>query len=225
MRWLRLCCLLLGLAAFDRPAAASAASPADGPGCLGVTAEECVRWLRATMTLDEGFLAASMARRHQTDVNGKPLGGGLVTVNGNLPGRIEPFVILLHLTPDDTVRRVESNLLGTLNNAHTAEAYDRSALYDIVWRLLGRRCPGIAKLDLYRFFENSVKPRIRDEQQDISSGLSGSGLSGRHRLISHAAGVLYCGVTFGYTSLLEWRGAADPRGAKTLNGFASIELR
>jgi hypothetical protein len=220
MRWLRLCYLVLGLAACARPTAAIAAGPADGPGCLSVTAEECVRWLRATMRLDESFLAASMARRHQTDVNGRPLGGGLVTVNGNLPGRIEPIVILLHLQPDDTVQRVESNLLHSLNNAHTEEAYDQSALYDIVWRLLGRRCSRIGKLDLYRFFENSVKPRLKDEQQDIASGLAG-----RHRLVSHAAGVPYCGVAFGYTSLLEWRGAADPRGAKTLKSFASIELR
>ncbi len=220
MRWLRLCCLLIGLAAGARPAATIAASPADGPGCLGVTAEECVRWLRATMRLDEGFLAASMARRHQTDVNGKPLGGGLVTVNGNIPGRVEPFVILLHLRPDDIVQRVESNLLLNLIAAHTEEAYDQSALYDVVWRLLGRRCPRISKLDLYRFFENSVKPRIREEQQDVSSAVSG-----RHRLVSHAAGVPYCGALFGYTSLLEWRGGADPRGSRRLKSFASIELQ
>ena len=219
MRWLRLCGLLLGLAACLRPTPGMAANPADGPGCLGVMAEECVRWLRATMTLDENFLTGAMAHRHDTDVNGRPIGGGLVTIYAKLPGRLEAFVILLHLRPDDTVQGVESNLLTNLIDVRTERLYDQSALYEIASRLLGRRCPGINKLDLYRFFENSVKPRIKQEQQDFAGSLNGL-----HRLISHAAGVPYCGVTFGYTSLLEWRGGKDPSGAAKLKSFSSIEL-
>ena len=109
MRWLRLCGLLIWLVAGAGLAPAVAAQPADGPGCIGVTAEECVRWLRATMTLDEGFLANSMARRHQVDVNGKPIGGGLVTVYAKLQGELDAFVILLHLRPDDTVQSAVSS--------------------------------------------------------------------------------------------------------------------
>src|SRR5690349_6115770 len=122
MRWLRLSYLLLSLMATP----AIAAGPADGPGCLGVTAEECVRWLRATMVLDERFLADALARRHQTDVNGRPLSGGLVTVYGRLPEPMEQFVILLRLRPDDIVKSAESNLLLDLINVHTAEVYDQS---------------------------------------------------------------------------------------------------
>ena len=180
MRWLRLGGLVIGLAACVRPIPAIA-NPADGPGCLGVSAAECVGWLRATMVLDERFVAASMAARHQTDVNGKPLGGGLVTVNARLPDRMDQFVILLHLRPDDTVKRVESNLLYNPIAARTEPVYDRTALYDIVWRLLGRRCPGIKKIQLYQFFENSVKPRISQQRQDFSSGLYGL-----HQVMSHA---------------------------------------
>ena len=220
MRWLRLCGFLFGLAAWGQPVPAIAAALADGPGCLGVMAEECVRWLRATMILDESFLAGSMARRHQTDVNGKPLGGGLVTVNGKLPGRVEGFVILLHLRPDDTVRRVESNLLSDLVDAHTELRYDHSGLYEIVSRLLGRRCPGIVKMDLYRFVENSVLPRLKQERQDFTGGLFGL-----HRVHWHAAGVPYCGVTVGYTTLIEWRGSADPRAGRSKKSFSSIELQ
>lgn len=217
MRWLRLCCLLLGLAAPP----AIAAGPGDGPGCLGVSAEECVRLLRATMVLDEPSTAQAMARRHQTDVNGRPLSGGLVTVYGRLPERMEQFVILLHLRPDDTVKRVESNLLLNLVSVRTAEIYDQSGLYDIVWRLLGRRCGVIGKLDLYRFFENSVKPRIAHRQEDLSSGLNGL-----HRIVSHADGVPYCGgVTFGYTNLFEWRGGKNPASAARPKQFSSIELQ
>ncbi|MGC2411748.1 MAG: hypothetical protein WA459_03500 [Stellaceae bacterium] len=221
MRWLLLCGLALGITAGAYATSAIAAPPADGPGCLGVTAEECVRWLRATMTLDESFLAASLARRHQVDVNGRPLGPGLVTIDGKLPGRLEQFVILLHLGPDDRVHSVESNLLLNLIEVHTEEVYDQSALYDIVWRLVGRRCPGIAKLELYRFFENSVKPRITHQQEDLSSGLHGL-----HRMVSHAGGVPFCGgVTLAYTNLLQWRGAANPAAAAKRTQFSSIELQ
>src|SRR5271154_1159985 len=158
MRWLLLCGLALGMTACARSAPATAANSADGPGCLGVAAEECVRWLRATMVVDENFLANSMAHRHDADVTGRPRGGGLVTVYAKLPGQLDAFVILLHLRADDTVQSVESNLLVNLLAAQTEEVYDQSRLYDIVWRLLGRRCPGITKIDLYRFFDNSVKP-------------------------------------------------------------------
>ena len=213
--------LALGIAICARPAPLIAANPADGPGCLGVTAEECVRWLRATMTIDENFLVGAMAHRHDTDVNGRPIGGGLVTVYAKLPGELDAFVILLHLRPDDRVQSVESNLLHDLLTVQTERFYDQSKLYDIVSRLLGRRCPGITKIELYRFFENSVKPRISQQRQDLSSGINGL-----HRIRLHAAGVPYCGgVTLAYTHVLEWHGSNDPDAAAKLTRFSSIELQ
>jgi hypothetical protein len=221
MRWLMVCGLALGIAACADPAPAIAAQPADGPGCLGVTAEECVRWLRATMTVDENFLVGAMARRHETDVNGRPIGGGLVTVHARLPGELYNFIILLHMRPDDTVESVESNLLDDLLTAETERVYDRSKVYDIVWRLVGRRCPGISRIALYRFFENSVKPRVTHQRQDFSGGINGL-----HRIWSRAAAVPYCGgVSFAYTHLLEWRAAKDPEAAAKTHEFSSIELR
>src|SRR5437870_7080930 len=109
MRWVAICGVVTALAACaPQPAAKAAANPADGPGCLGATAETCIRWLQATMTLDEGFIPAAMARRHRVDVNGRPLDGGLISLSGKLPGWLEPLVILIHLKPDDTVASVES---------------------------------------------------------------------------------------------------------------------
>ena len=221
MRWLLLCGLALGIAGGAHPAPAIAAPPADGPGCIGVMVEECVRWLRATMTIDGDFLVGAMAHRHDMDVNGRPIGGGLVSVYAQLPGELYNFVILLHLRPDDTVQRVESNLLHDLLTTGTERFYDQSKVYDIVWRLLGRRCPGISKIDLYRFFENLVKPRITRQRQDLSSGINGL-----HRIWSRATGVPYCGgVTFAYTHLLEWRGAKDPEAAAKATESVSIALQ
>jgi len=220
MRTLRLSGFVWALLAGILPTAAHALGAADGPGCLGVRVEQCVGWLRATMQVDESFLAGALAQRHQVDVNGRPLGGGLLTVNAKLPDRVDQFVILLHLRPDDTVARVESNLLLNLIDARTEPVYDQSGLYDIVWRLLGRRCAGIDKLGLYRFFENAVKPRIRQEQKDLASGLWGV-----HRLVSHAAEVPYCGAGFTYTNLTEWRGSADMKAGRNFKQFSAIELK
>jgi len=90
------------------------------------------------------------------------------------------------------------------------------------WRgtSLGRRCAGIGKLELYRFVENSVLPRLKSERQDFTGGLFGL-----HRVHMHAAGVPYCGVSFGYTTQLEWRGSADPRAGRSKKNFSSIELQ
>jgi hypothetical protein len=221
VRWLHLCGLVLGIAAGARSAPSFAVEPTDGPGCLGVTVEECVRWLGATMTVDQNFLAASMGHRQDTDVNGKPIGGGLVTVYAKLPGELDSFVLLIHLRPNDTVERVESNLLRDLLTARSEQFYDQSKLYDIVWRLVGRRCPGIRKLELYRFFENSVKPRVTRQQEDLSTGLNGL-----HRIVSHAAGVPYCGgISLAYTHLIEWRGSTDAEAAAKRTQFSSIELQ
>lgn len=219
MRWRRVLAFVCAASACLWAVPAMAVGPGDGPGCLGVTVAECVAWLRSTMMLDENFLAQAMARRHEVDVNGRSLGSGLIVVNGRLPGRPEQFVLLLRLGPGDIVRRVESNLALRLTDARTEAVYDQSGFYEIVWRVLGQRCPGIAKLDLYRFFENAVKPRIHQEQMDLSKSLWGV-----HRLISHAAGVTYCGVSFGYTGLTEWRGSSDIRSGRNFTDFASIQL-
>jgi hypothetical protein len=142
-----------------------------------------------------------------------------VTVYGRLPQSAAQFVILLHLRPDDTVGRVESNVTLNLLDARTEAVYDQSGFYDITWRLLGRRCPGLSKIDLYRFFENTVKPQVRVDREDFPGGLFSL-----HAITSRAAGVPYCGARFGYSNLVEWRGAKDLRTARQLKSFSYFDL-
>jgi hypothetical protein len=173
------------------------------------------------MRLDEGFVAAAMARRHRVDVNGRPLGGaGILSLSGRLPGQIETTLVVLHVAPDDMVTLAEARLLRNLAAAQTEDEYDRSGLYELSARLLGRRCPNLVKLELYRFFENSVKPRIATERQDLSSGLQGL-----HRLQMHSPPLSYCNASFTYSQQIEWRGSADPLAAANVTGHASIALQ
>jgi hypothetical protein len=224
MRWLAICGVVAALAASlapPPPAHAAAANPLDGPGCLGVPAEACVHWLQATMRLDEGLIPAALARRHRVDVNGRPLGGGgLVSLSGRLPGRTETLVMLVRLNPDDTVISVESSLMRDLIPAATEAAYDQSGVYDMVARILGRRCPSLTKLALYQFIENSVKPRIKTDRRDLSAGLLG-----RHRLTARAADLAYCGARFTYTTYVEWTGATSMEAGRNVSGYWSIEVK
>src|SRR5260370_1653768 len=132
MRWVAICGVSALLAPCAAPPAAKlVANPADGPGCLGVPAETCVRWLQATMALDEGFIPAALARRHRVDVNGRPLDGGLITLTGKVPGRLEPMVNLIPLRPDDTVIPLETSLAPNLTPAPTANLHAPSRLYHV----------------------------------------------------------------------------------------------
>ena len=228
MRWLAMCGLvaIVGLAAASAPVAAQqpvsdpAPDPTNGPGCLGQKVEACVQSLRASMQLDEGRLASALSRRHMTDVNGRPFGAGLVNISGRIPGRTQTQIMLLRLAADDTVASVEASLLGDLIPARAAEAYDQSGVYDIVARILGRRCPGLERLAFYRFIENAVKPRIKMERRDLSAGLLG-----RHRLTARAAEVPYCGAHFTYTTFVEWTGANNMEAGRNPAGYWSIELK
>ena len=221
MRRLGVCALVTFLIVTAIPVLAqNTASVADAPGCLGVPVDTCVRWLGARMSLDHGFLPAAMARRHSVDVNGRPLGNDGITVMGRLPGRVERTMILLKLRPDDTVASAEASLLSNLVAARTEADYDRSGLWDVVQLLLGRRCAGIAKLELYRFFENSLKPRIATQRQDLSAGLFGL-----HRLTAQSAAVPFCGASFSYRQHAEWRGSAEAPGSNNVVGHAAITVQ
>jgi len=221
MRWLAVCGVVAGLACVAPAYAQTAiANPLAGPGCLGAPAESCVRWLQATMRLDEGLIAAALARRHRVDVNGRRLGPGLVSLSGRLPDRTETLVLLVRLNPDDTVAGVESSLMRDLIPSTAEAAYDQSGVYEIVARILGHRCPSLTRLDLYRFIENSVKPRIRIERRDLSAGLLG-----RHRQTARAADLPYCGARFTYTTYVEWTGANNMEAGRNVSGYWSIEVK
>ena len=210
----------MAVASASASAQQTVADPAQGPGCLGTPLTACIAWLRASMQLDEGRIASALSRSHWTDVNGKPFGAGLVDLSGRLPGRTQTQIMLLRLAPDNTVASVEASLLGDLIPARAAEAYDQSGVYDIVVRILGRRCPSLTRLDLYRFIENVVKPRIKTDRRDLSAGLLG-----RHRQTARAADLPYCGAHLTYTTYIEWTGANNMEAGRNVAGYWSIEVK
>src|SRR5207248_725323 len=175
-------------------AAATASAQAQAPsgGCLGASVTACIANLRASMTLEEGLLADSLAQRHRIDVNGRAR-GSIVTGFGRLPGHPDLVTIVLDLSPDDRVTAAAATLLRDPRKAHTERDYAETGLSDIAQRLAGGRCPDAAPLAFYRFFENAVKPRIAVSREDIRGAFAG----GHHELAT-AERVPHCGVRLTY---------------------------
>ena len=175
---------------------------------------------RRELRKDERFIAASLARRHQVDVNGRSLGPGLLTLTGALRGRAEPLALLLRLTPEDAVASVEAALPDDPVEARTERQYEQSGLYQVLSPLLGRRCPEMAApLAVYRFFENAVKPRLATVREDVKGGFYGG-----HKAISRAADIPFCGARFSFRRSIEWRGSEDPHYSRTVKAYYVITL-
>lgn len=183
-------------------AAAMAQAPPSA-GCVGATVTACVAGLRTSMVLDEGLLANALAQRRKTDVNGRPIGGGM-TIFARLPDRPDPVPIALTLTPDDRVATAAARLLHDPRLARTEQDYAETGLYELALRLAGNRCPDPAPLALYRFFENSVKPRLHTSREDLRGAFAGG-----HREVSVAERVPYCGIAVTFIGVRTWSGADD----------------
>jgi hypothetical protein len=202
------------------PSPAPAPPPAPPPpGCLGARIEACLQSLQASMSVNPAALADALARRSRIDVNGRRIGGGLVSVTATLPGRLEPMVVVLRLGPNDTVASAETTLPSDPAFARTEAEYDKTALYEMTLRLLGRRCAEIQPLAFYRFFENTVKPRISSRREDVRGGLFGG-----HKMFETANRVPLCGASFSYAALVEWSGADDPDFARNMRGIYTIRF-
>lgn len=204
-------CLVLG--------AVAATGARAQTGCLGYPLDACLGSLRSSLAVDESFIAGSLARRHRVDVNGRTIGSGLVSISAKLPGRLEPLLILVHLAPDDRVTAIETALLRDPMPARTETEYDETGLYQLTLRLLGRRCPEMTPLGVFRFFENSVKPAVQRTQEDIRGGILGG-----HRRTDWSKPLPFCGAWFSYGGQVQWSGPLDLNFGRNITTVYTIKL-
>lgn len=199
------------------PSAAAELHAGTTAGCLRVPITTCVAALRASMIMDGNYLVGTLATRQHVDVNGRRL-GGTINVSGLLPNQMEPVTMLLSVGPDDRVTQIEASLLGNPLTALTEQGFRDTGLYDVVVRSLGNRCSELSPPNLYRFFENTVKPRVTVTQQD-SGGIFSS-----HEQIFRAERIPYCGVSFTFFQRRTFSGPQDPNFASNIRDFWSIRL-
>ncbi|HVH79329.1 MAG TPA: hypothetical protein VM782_08060 [Stellaceae bacterium] len=130
-------------------------------GCLHTQLRACMIALGTAFWFDMKTVAPRIAQRNELDVNGK-MAHRRLSLDVRLPlGTTYTGItlILASPAPNDEVVKIELWLSQDPENAHTASEYDRTMLYDAVSALLGSKCPGLDKLALYRFYENTIKPR------------------------------------------------------------------
>lgn len=132
-------------------------------GCIGRDAHTCAASLAQVLAVGDSYKNPALLRQGRVDVNGNGLIDDIV-LRGFLPNRAQPgpedgMDMVLKLDVQRRVGEMAILLRHDPTAARTAEEYDATGLYETVGTILHDRCPGLARLELYRFFENTVKPQ------------------------------------------------------------------
>lgn len=192
-------------------AGAASSTPAVSPeeshvGCLRADLRPCMITLGSTLWFDMKLVTPQITRRNELDVNGRTA-HRKITIDASVPGHHEMIGITLTLAspaPNDQVVKAEVMLPEDPDLAHTASEYDRTYLYDVVSLLLGNGCPGLDKLALYRFYENSIKPREVIKTQVVKDGSSNL-----TKVSTDTERVPFCGAMFSLHRETQWEGMPD----------------
>jgi hypothetical protein len=216
---------MLVVAAWAGQVGAASPTPAVSPedahaGCIRTDLRPCMISLGSALWFDLKVVSPQLARRNELDVNGKTAHRQVI-VDAAVPGHHEPIQIVLTLAapaPNDLVVKAEATLPEDPELAHTASEYDRTFLYNVVSVLLGNRCPQLDKLALYRFYENTLKPREVAKTEERKEGL----LS-RTRESVDTDKVPFCGALFSLHREAEWKGTPDAPG-RSKGGRTAIAI-
>jgi hypothetical protein len=190
-------------------------------GCYHTDLRVCVISLGAAFWFDMRTVAAQIAKRNELDVNGRTA-HRKITIDARPPGQTDVIGISLTLAstaPNDRVEKIELDLPGNPELAHTASEYDGTRLYDVVSVVLGSHCPGLDRLALYRFYENSIKPR-----EVVKTSVQKYGIFHYTRQSVDTEAQPFCGAMFSLHATTEFNGTPDMpnRSPKTLS-FITIE--
>jgi hypothetical protein len=169
-------------------------SPEDAhAGCMHTDLRPCMISIGSALWFDMNLVTRELARRNELDVNGRTA-HRIVHIPVKVPNTHEVIEIALTLAspaPNDLVVKAEIVLPIDPELARTEAEYDKTFLYKIVSVLLGRKCPNLDKLALYRFYENELKPYEIVETETLKSGMFT-----RTRIKMHTDPRPFCGVMF-----------------------------
>jgi hypothetical protein len=196
-----------GIAASSTPQTPAISPEEARAGCVHTQLRACMISLGTVFWFDMNVVTAQIAKRNELDVNGRAA-HRKIFVDAKVPKRGELIGITLVLAspaPNDEVVRVELALPGNPDVAHTASEYDATQLYDAVSVVLGNRCPNLDKLTLYRFYENSIKPKEVTKTQVTGT----KGTSDYTTQTTDSGAVPFCCATFSRHRETSWFGPPD----------------
>lgn len=147
-----------------------------GPICLNKPISTCVRELKPLFKIINGELEESLITWGKVDVSGKPV-----------IGKTNIFVqfqfakdVKLHHFRHLHVRLDSKGYVGNIGmdfdygdpgTANTKEEYDETGLFDILAPMLPSGCAQKDRLNLYRFFNDVIKPTISLPDRETFVGI------------------------------------------------------
>ncbi len=115
--------------------------------------------------------------------------------------------------------KIAVNLPEDPDLAHTASEYDNTLMYDVVSVVLGNKCPGLDKLALYRFYENSIKPH-----EVVKTEVHKDGAFSRTKETVDTGKLPFCGAMFSLHRAAEWTGLPDLLRSRGKGALVSIDI-
>jgi hypothetical protein len=169
---------------------------AEPGGCIGEHVFTCVASLSQRLTVSDYWREATLFRQPGVDVNGKPLPPPLVLLSAYLPaaaptepGTKRPMIqIGIEADAERRVRNVSVLLPSDPMLQSTAADYARTGLYEVLAAVARPSCPNLQPLEVYRFFENEVKPQARSIGERKDKTLTDTTITR-----SSVANATYCG--------------------------------
>lgn len=189
--------MLIGLALLSAQASSAAlASP-----CLGHPYAECISFLKSTLNVDDSEVAHTIADLNKVDVNGKRLRQtATLLLTFQYPGKLSTQLVNLTLDAQNRVESMDASLASDPGAANTADEYDESGLLTVFRTALPDACWQGDKGALYRFFQNTVKPKIVHEKKTSSVSEVGA----RSSSSTNTPNIPFCGIKMSYGTLVAW---------------------
>lgn len=169
-------------------------------GCISKPLDACLRNLQVAFHLTGvNDIDRQLRANEAVDVNGKRVRERRqLNLTGNLDGWAENLQLAqVEYDKDKTVYYAEMSLPGEPSSANTEDEYAKSGLYEALVLLLGSDCPDMKRLEVYRFFQNDVKPKIVNEGR--RTDYNDTGIDTHY--FRKAVDIPLCGRKFSYTHL------------------------
>jgi hypothetical protein len=173
-------------------------------GCIGEDKYTCVATLAQKLAIADNYALkdVNLFADVRYDVNGRPATGGKIMLDGYLPNaKGSDFIhnrtaFFLTLGRDGTVATIQAALPKDPINARTQDEYDATAAYETVSALTAKTCPTLARADVAKWIENTIKPNSKEQPRHHGS-------QPRHSRTTSISSpkTAFCGRTFQFESV------------------------
>lgn len=171
--------------------------------CLERPLAECVAHLKTMMQVDDSEATSDLARMNRTDINGKKIDSGK-TLSMTYKYQGDNFGIHLlsfELDALNKVKMVSIDLKSDPESAHTLDEYEKTGLETAFKAVLSDTCWNNSTQEIYKFFENVVKPKTVHDKKTTSVDETGAASD----YWAHTPVISYCGTKFHYSKLVQWK--------------------